>query len=50
LEQRDRFVDEYAVEYLRLSRFAPYMIFDEEKQAENFQQGLKMDIQMLLIS
>jgi len=42
-------VDEYAVEFLRLSRFAPYMVIDEEKWASRFQQGLKMDVQMFLI-
>ena len=49
MQQRDRSVDEYAVEFLRLRRFAPYMISNEEKQAERFQQKLRMDIQMLLI-
>ena len=45
----NRSVDEYAAEFLRLSRFAPYIVSDEEKQASRFQQGLKMDIQMFLI-
>ena len=36
LQQRDKSVDEYAIEFLRLSRFAPYMISDEEKRAKNF--------------
>jgi len=49
LQQRNRSVDEYAAEFLRLSRFAPYMVTDEEKRASRFQQGLKMDVQMLLI-
>jgi len=49
LQQRNRSVDEYAAEFLRLSRFAPYMVSDEEKRASRFQQGLKMDVQMFLI-
>ena len=49
LQQRNRSVDEYAAEFLRLSRFAPYMVADEEKRASRFQQGLKMDVQMFLI-
>ena len=49
LQQWNRSVDEYAAEFLRLSRFAPYMIADEEKRASRFQQGLQMDIQVLLI-
>ena len=42
-------MDEFAAEFLRLSRFAPYMVADEEKRATRFQQGLRVDIQMLLI-
>jgi len=49
LRQRNKSVDEYAAEFLRLSRFAPYMITDEEKRASRFQQGLHMDIQMFLM-
>ena len=49
LQQLNRSVDEYAAEFLRLSRFASYMVTDEEKRASKFQQGLKMDIQLFLI-
>ena len=49
LQQLNRSVDEYAAEFLRLSRFAPYIVSDEGKQASRFQQGLKMDIQLFLI-
>ena len=49
LQQWNRSVDEYAAEFLRLSRFAPYMVADEEKRASRFQQGLQMDIQILLM-
>jgi len=42
-------VDEYAAEFLRLNKFAPYMVTDEEKWASQFQQGLKMNIQIFLI-
>ena len=45
----NRSVDEYADEFLRLSRFAPYMVADKEKRASRFQQGLRVDIHMLLI-
>jgi len=49
LQQWNRSVDEYAAELLRLSRFAPYTVANEEKRASSFQQELKVDIQMLLI-
>ena len=49
LQQRDQTVDEYAAEFLRLSRFAPYMVANEENRARRFQQGLRMQIQMFLI-
>jgi len=49
LQQLNRSVDEYAAEFQRLSRFAPYMVSDEEKRASRFQHGLKMDIQLFLI-
>ena len=38
-------MDEYAAEFLRLSRFAPYMVIDKEKG-----EVLAIDIQMFLIS
>ena len=43
LQQLNQYVDEYAAKFLRLSRFAPYMVSDEEKRASRFQQGWKMD-------
>jgi len=49
LQQWNQSVYEYATEFLRLSRFAPCMVADEEKRASRFQQGLRVDIQMLLI-
>jgi len=49
LQQGNKSVDEYAAEFLRLSRFAPYMVTDEEKRASRFQQGLQMDIQVFLM-
>ena len=49
LQQGNWTVDRYAAEFLRLSQFMPYVVSDEENQAERFQQGLKMDIQILLI-
>ena len=36
LQQWNKSVDEYAAEFLRLSRFAPYMVTDEEKRASRF--------------
>ena len=49
LQQKDRTVNEYAAEFLRLRRFAPYIVTNEENRANRFQQGLKMNIQMFLI-
>ena len=49
LQQLNRSVDEYAAEFLRPGRFAPYMVSDKEKWASMFQQGLKIDIQLCLI-
>ena len=34
LQQKNWTVDEYVVEFMRLSRFAPYMVVDEEDQGE----------------
>ena len=42
-------MDEYVTEFMRLNRFAPYMVINEDKQANRFQQGLAIDIQMFLI-
>ena len=50
LQQKDRTIDEYVAEFLRLNRFAPYMMVDEENRASRLQQGLKMKIQMFLKS
>ena len=38
-----------SAKFLSLSHFAQYMIVDQEKRASRFQQGLQMDIQVLLI-
>ena len=42
--------DEYAVEFLRLSRFAPYMVAKDEDWANRFQQGLRQDIHKFLVT
>jgi len=44
LQQWNQFVDEYAAKFLRLGRFTPYMVAEEENRASRFQQGIKMDI------
>ena len=49
MQQWNKPVYEYVAEFLRLSQFAQYMVEDEEKRASRFQQGLKMDIQIVLI-
>jgi uncharacterized protein GlcG (DUF336 family) len=45
LKQWNNSVDEYAANFLRLSRFAPALVATEEDKAERFQQGLHWDIQ-----
>jgi len=45
LRQGSSTVDEYAAKFLRLSRFASYMVADEEDWANRFQRGLRLDIQ-----
>ena len=50
LRHESRTVDEYATEFLRLSRFAPYMVAEEEDRANRFQQGLRLDIQKFLVT
>jgi len=44
LRQESRTMDEYAVELLRLSQFAPYKVAEEEDQGNRLQQGLRLDI------
>jgi len=36
LQQEDRTADEYTAEFLRLSRFALYMVTDEENRTSRF--------------
>jgi hypothetical protein len=43
-------VDLYAAEFIKLSRFAPYMIATEENKAKRFQQGLTLELQERIIS
>ena len=50
LQQWNRLLDKYAAEFLRLSRFAPYMVTDEEKRASKFQQGLRARCYLYRIS
>ena len=50
LQQGSRSIDEYAAKFLRLSRFAPYMVAEEEDRANRFQQGLRFDIQKFLVT
>jgi len=44
LNQGGRTVDQYATEFTRLSRFAPYMVAQEGDRARNFLQGLDINI------
>lgn len=48
LTQGNMIVDEYASEFLRLSRFAPAMVADEEDRANRRHQGLKPEIRKQL--
>lgn len=50
LKQRDKNVESYAAEFLRLSRFAPQMVADEADRADRFQQGLQWEIQEKLVT
>jgi len=50
LRQESRTVDKYAAKFLRLSQFAPYMVAKDEDQANQFKQGLRLDIQKFLIA
>ena len=45
LRQAEKTVDEYAAEFFKLRRFAPYMVFTEENRARRFQQGLQLELQ-----
>ena len=44
LGQKYRTIDEYAAEFLRLSRFATYMVATEENIVSQFQHGLRFNI------
>jgi len=50
LRQVRKTVDEYAAEFSKLSRFAPYMVSTEENRAKRFQQGLHLELQRYIIS
>lgn len=41
LQQRDRSVDAYAAEFVKLSRFALILVSDEEEKTHIFQQRLR---------
>src|SRR3954470_9445529 len=45
LRQGSWTVDEYAAEFTKLSRFAPYMVNTEANRAKRFQQGLHLELQ-----
>jgi hypothetical protein len=44
LKQRNMSVVQYADEFLKLSRYAPHLIPDEETKAERFRDGLSPQI------
>lgn len=48
LRQGDMSVDRYAAEFLRLNRFAPKLVKDEEDKASQLQQGLGPEIRKFL--
>lgn len=50
LKQGRRTVDEYAAEFVCLSRFAPYMVVDKEDRAHRFHQGLRLDLQKYFVT
>ncbi|MFW5439049.1 hypothetical protein [Paenibacillus apiarius] len=50
LQQRDRTVDAYAVEFIKLSRFAPAMVAKEEDRAYRFHLGLRANIRVFVSS
>ena len=50
LRQQDLTVDAYAAEFARLSRFAPSMVAEEEDRAHRFQQGLRIELQRMMVS
>jgi len=50
LQHGSRSIDEYAAEFLRLSRFAPYIVAAEKDWANRFQQGLRLEIQKFLVT
>ena len=43
-------MDTYAAEFVKLSRFAPMLVADEEDKANHFRQGLKPEIRKFLAS
>ena len=50
LKQGNRTVDEYAAEFIRLSRFAPRLVEDEEDKGNQFKEGLRPEIGKLIAS
>ena len=50
LRQGSQMVDEYTIEFLRLSSLAPYMVAEEKDRANRFQQRLRLDIQKFLVT
>ncbi|KAJ6838947.1 uncharacterized protein M6B38_317445 [Iris pallida] len=50
LQQGSLSVEEYAVEFGRLSRYAEYMVRDPEIRASRFREGLTWDIKILIPS
>ena len=44
LVQRNMTLTEYAIKFTQLSEYAPNMVVDEQMRAEQFQEGLRLNI------
>ncbi|XP_057975968.1 uncharacterized protein LOC131163390 [Malania oleifera] len=49
LTQGNRTVQQYAVKFIELSRFAPYIVPNEAKKARMFERGLKQILKQVVV-